>query len=356
MRADRRPGTKGSHHVPHHAQEVRSRRRRRRRHGRRARAGRRIGRHGHPVQRLPVRHRQSWRDELHEGHAHRLLPRDLREQQRRRAAGRRHDLQHVLARPRALRPARRRERPRGRGRHARWVDGDESYRSRYGFTMPGGTGNDRLDVMPARSTIGRSSTATTATTSSTAASSATRSPAARRRTSMRRAPPAWHSLNGGPGADRIDGGADNDFIYAKDSTRRTTGQCADGAPTGHRSTASGASRSTPSTPAARRSQPSTPDSITAPRERPAIGGPFWRGGCVIAAASSGRAPDVRDAVHRKARPTFSPDRELSTDRAISHGVRQRRPADCCRLLTDCSMELGGLEPPTSWVRSRRSPN
>ena len=27
------------------------------------------------------------------------------------------------------------------------------------------------------------------------------------------------SLNGGPGADRIDGGEDNDFIYAKDSTK-----------------------------------------------------------------------------------------------------------------------------------------
>jgi Ca2+-binding RTX toxin-like protein len=35
------------------------------------------------------------------------------------------------------------------------------------------------------------------------------------------------SLNGGPGADRIDGGEDNDFIYAKDSTRDVV-QCGTG--------------------------------------------------------------------------------------------------------------------------------
>jgi Ca2+-binding RTX toxin-like protein len=35
------------------------------------------------------------------------------------------------------------------------------------------------------------------------------------------------SLNGGPGADRIDGGEDNDFIYAKDSTKDVI-QCGTG--------------------------------------------------------------------------------------------------------------------------------
>jgi Ca2+-binding RTX toxin-like protein len=35
------------------------------------------------------------------------------------------------------------------------------------------------------------------------------------------------SLNGGPGADRIDGGEDNDFIYAKDSTKDVV-QCGTG--------------------------------------------------------------------------------------------------------------------------------
>lgn len=105
-----------------------------------------------------------------------------------------------------------------------WVDGD-IYSNRYGFTMSGGTGNDRLDVMGPvdnRAFIngndgddelyGRQFGDTISGGNGA---------------DIIGAGAGVDSLNGGPGADRIDGGQDNDFIYAKDSTKDVI-QCGTG--------------------------------------------------------------------------------------------------------------------------------
>jgi hypothetical protein len=58
---------------------------------------------------------------------------------------------------------------------------------------------------------------------------------------------------------------------------------------------------------------------------------------------------------RKAGDAASGDDELHL-RKVTGGRKRRRPVRGRMAWEQVLMELGGLEPPTSWVRSRRSPN
>jgi Ca2+-binding RTX toxin-like protein len=105
-----------------------------------------------------------------------------------------------------------------------YVVGD-IYSGKYAFTMTGGTGNDYLDVMGSVDNraflygedgddqlYGRQFGDTIYGGNGN---------------DIIGAGAGTDSLNGGPGADRIDGGEDNDFIYAKDSTKDVV-QCGTG--------------------------------------------------------------------------------------------------------------------------------
>jgi hypothetical protein len=63
---------------------------------------------------------------------------------------------------------------------------------------------------------------------------------------------------------------------------------------------------------------------------------------------------IYDAAHHATRTRLVPRR--LPDAAPDVGLNAANPRIPLRLLSNLQVELGGLEPPTSWVRSRRSPN